>query len=210
MATLTDVIVALICFYAYSILRKKSEKNKAVSFFKLYFLFMGFGMLTAGIIGHGFQYIFGYNWKLLGWLTSIIGLIFFERSSIEYNKNILNPKFYNVLLKFNILELIAVLSLTIFFLNFKVVQIHAAWGLLIIVLGFHIHVLVKTADRAGIQILIGVILLISTVFIFNIPITPHTWFNHIDLAHTIMAIASIFFLRGALKLKDPPLRKNRA
>jgi hypothetical protein len=29
----------------------------------------------------------------------------------------------------------------------------------------------------------------------------HTWFNHLDLAHTVMAISLYFFYRGSRKLE---------
>ena len=56
--TLTDLLVSIICFYAYWKLKKHSIPGGTIFYMNLYFLFMGLGTAFGGLIGHGFQYFF--------------------------------------------------------------------------------------------------------------------------------------------------------
>jgi hypothetical protein len=44
--------------------------------------------------------------------------------------------------------------------------------------------------------------LIVAAFVFNYPVVIHTWFNHRDLAHILMAIGTLGFLKGAQTLQQ--------
>ena len=72
---LTDLLVSGVCFYAFHKLGKtpkSSEPDVVCTLFRYYFLAMGIATLYEGIIGHGFLYLFGFKWKLPGWIISMI------------------------------------------------------------------------------------------------------------------------------------------
>ena len=203
-ATITDLIVTVVCFYAYWKLGKDGKPGRTIYFKRVYFLLMGLATLFGGLIGHGFQYAFGFKWKLLGWITSMLAVMLIERSAIEYTLNLIPRRTHRFLLWLNIFELIIIMFLTIYYLNFKFVEFHAVWGFMVVVFSFHLFTFIKTKDEGSRWMLYGIIVLAGAMFVFNYPVSPHIWFNHIDLSHVLMAIASILFLKGALKFGEPP------
>ena len=94
--------------------------------------------------------------------------------------------------------------LTIYYLNFQFVEFHAVWGFMIVVFSFHLFMYIKTKDKGSRWILYGVFVLAIAMFVFNYPVSLHIWFNHNDLSHVLMTVASMFFLKGALKFGEPP------
>ena len=89
--TLTDLLVSVLCFiFAYKI-HQNNSSEKVFSYFKLYFLIMGIATALGGIIGHAFMYNFSFYWKLPGWITSMISIMFVERAAIEHTRIRLSP-----------------------------------------------------------------------------------------------------------------------
>lgn len=197
---ITDLIVSAVCLTAYYRLTKKNLQGKTQLYFRLYFLLLGLATLFGGVIGHGFLYAFSFAWKLPGWIISMFSVALIERSSIEHAKPLIHPRVGKFFLTLNIIELITVMTITIYTLNFKWVEFHSGYGLLAVVLTFHGFVYLKTRDQGSGKIIIGVGIASIAALIFMNEISPHIWFNHIDLSHVLMAVAAQFFYEGAIKL----------
>jgi len=198
--TLTDLLVSFICFYAYYVLAKNKKPGKTLFYFQMYFLMLGLATFLGGIIGHGFLYVFSFSWKLPGWIVSMLSVAFIERSSIEYARPLIHHRVGQLFLILNIMELIAIMSITIYTLNFEWVEFHSGYGLLAVVLPFHGYVYYKTRDPGSKVILIAVMIACLAALTFMNQISLHTWFNYIDISHVLMATAARFFFLGARKL----------
>ena len=94
--TITDLVVSVMCFYAFYQLNSIPKKNKVHWNLKYYFLSMGLATLIGGVIGHGFLYLFSFAWKLPGWLTSMFSIALLERASILYAKPSINRKTFSI------------------------------------------------------------------------------------------------------------------
>jgi hypothetical protein len=198
----TDLIVSAVCLTAYYKLRKKELAGKTQGFFRSYFLLMGLATFFGGVIGHGFLYAFSFAWKLPGWILSMFSIALIERSSIENARPLVDARIGKFFLTLNIIELLTVMTITIYTLNFKWVELHSGYGLLAVVLTFHGFVYLKTRNKGSGNIIIGVGFASMAALIFMNEISPHIWFNHIDLSHVLIAVAAQFFFRGALKLEN--------
>jgi len=198
--TLTDLLVSVLCFiYAYKI-HKWGKKEKIFLYFKLYFLIMGIATALGGLIGHAFLYALNFYWKLPGWITSMISIMFVERAAIEHTKIWLKKSLVNTLLIINIIEFITFLTLTIVTLNFFFVEFHSGYGLMFVVLSMEGFLFIKTKNKASKLILVGVgFAAIAALFFMN-EISPHKWFNYLSISHTLMAVAATFFYLGARKI----------
>ncbi len=108
--TFTDLMVSAVCFYAFYQLNKIKKPEKVMLFFKLYFLVMGIATTLGGILGHAFIYAIPFAWKLPGWVTSMIAIMFIERAAIEHTRILLHPTFISVLKALNIIEFLVFLS----------------------------------------------------------------------------------------------------
>lgn len=203
MTTLTDLFVSAVCFYAFIRLRKINRPELHFKLINWFFLTMGIATTFGGLIGHGFIYLFSFAWKLPGWLTSMLSISLLERASIEYAKPLLKPKFRKFMDWANIIELIIFMILTFSTLNFRFVEIHSAFGLLIVNTPLHLYVYYKTRSKGSKIMLIGISFAMLSALVFMNEITIHKWFNYLDLSHTIMTVGAYFFYRAALHLNLP-------
>ncbi|MCB0491626.1 MAG: hypothetical protein KDC93_04340 [Cyclobacteriaceae bacterium] len=205
---LTDLIVSAVCLVAYYKLSKKQLTGKTQLYFRWYFLLMGLATLFGGVIGHGFLYAFSFAWKLPGWIISMFSIALIERSSIEHARPLISPKVGKGFLILNIIELLTVMTITIYTLNFQWVEFHSGYGLLAVVLTFHGFTYLKTRDKGSGTIILGVGIASIAALIFMNEISPNIWFNHIDLSHVIMAIAAQLFYKGALTLNKRTISQS--
>lgn len=199
--TLTDLMVSAICYFAYYLLTKRNLTGKTHDFFRMYFILLGTATLLGGIIGHGFLYAFSFAWKLPGWVMSMLSVAFIERSAIEYASPLIDKRIGKFFLILNIVELLTVMTVTIYTLDFEWVEFHSGYGLLAIVLPFHSYVYYKTHSKGSQIIILAVMIAIVAALIFRNKISIHTWFNYIDISHVLMTLAAITFFKGALELK---------
>ena len=229
--TLTDLMVAFVCFYAFYKLNKIDVKNKVHLYLKYYFLSMGVATTIGGIIGHGFLYLFDTQWnvpeefirvlenifgnellkdvanpwKLPGWLTSMFSIALVERASIEYARPLINKKIGTTFAWINIIELLIFVTITFLSLNFFFVEIHSAYGLLIVVTGFNLVVFIKTRKKGSklFLIAVGFSALGALFFMNEWGLSP--WFNHFDISHIFMTLSALYFLKGSREILDDPV-----
>lgn len=232
--TITDLMVSFVCFYAFYRLNKIDVKNKVHLYLRYYFLSMGIATAIGGIIGHGFLYLFDAQWeppegfvkliakifgeellkevanpwKLPGWLTSMFSIALVERASIEYARPLINRKLGTFFAWLNIIELLTFVTLTFTTLNFFFVEVHSAYGLLIVVSSFNLTVFLKTRKKGSKLFLIAVgFSAIGALFFMNKwGFSP--WFNHFDISHILMTLSAYYFYLGSKEiLSDPVLLK---
>lgn len=207
--TATDLIVSAVCFYAFFRLNKVPLKSKVHWNLKYYFLSMGLATLIGGVIGHGFLYLFSFAWKLPGWLTSMFSIALLERASIIYAKPLVKPKVGTFFAWMNLIELTTFVIITFTTLNFFFVEVHSAYGLLIIVTSFNFVVYRKRKSEASKLFLIAVGVSAISALIFMNEIGISIWFNHFDISHILMAISAFIFYKGSLKMMDDPLADGK-
>lgn len=199
---LTDLLVSAVCFFAFNDLRKRQLPGRTQLYFRLYFLLMAIATFLGGLIGHGFLYALSFPWKLPGWIFSMLSVALIERSSIERAKPLIDPRVGRFFLILNVIELVTVMTVTMWTLNFKWVEFHSGYGLLAVVLPFHSYTYYKTRDPGSKVVIIAVGIASFAALIFMNKISLHEWFNHLDISHVIMAIGGYVFYRGALLLRE--------
>jgi len=137
----------------------------------------------------------------------MVSIALIERAAIGHACRFVRPITGKVFMALNILELLTFMVLTTISLNFKFVQIHCFYGLLVVVLSFHLYTYIKSKDIGSKLMVQSIIVLAGAAFVFNYPIVIHKWFNHRDLAHILMAIGSFIFLKGALNYEQLQTKK---
>ncbi|HYW94759.1 MAG TPA: hypothetical protein VE870_04175 [Bacteroidales bacterium] len=203
--TATDLIVSAVCFYAFFRLLKKDRSELYFKYFNWFFLTMGLATAIGGLIGHGFLYAFSFEWKLPGWLTSMLSISLLERASIGYAKPLLKPKLRVFLDRANIIELLLFMTLTFSTLNFFFVEVHSAFGLLVVNTPLHLYVYWKTRSAGSKYMLVAISFAMFSAIFFMNEISVHKWFNYFDISHLLMAMGCWFFYQTAKKLR---LRKS--
>ena len=199
--TFTDLIVAAVCFYAFYKILQQQRKEKVFLFLKYYFLTMGIATTFGGLIGHGFLYYFSFGWKLPGWITSMLSIMMIERASIEHARPLISLRTANSFRIINTIELLTFMAITMYTLNFRFVEIHSGYGLMIVVLSLQLFVYLKTRNAGSGYFLIGVFFAAISALIYMNEIALHAYFNHYDISHIFMAIAAWVFYLGAKNLE---------
>ena len=200
MTVITNLFISVMCFYAFWKMGKDKAEGRTLIFLRMYFLTMGMATTWGGFIGHGFLYLVDDRWKLVGWLISMISVAFIERSAIRYANRLINKTLGQIFLWANVVELVILMALVITSVHFKFVEIHSAYGFIVVVFGFHTFVYWKTRDQGSLQMIYATIALLCAVYTFNKPIILQTFFNHRDLAHLFMLLGAWFQYRSYLKL----------
>ena len=196
MIVFTDIILGLVCFYAFRQLPKSG--NRANNLMRYYFLLFGISVIVGGIVGHGFMYAFDFSWKLAGWVPAIFSVVLLEFAALEHARHLLNPKTVKIIGALNLIVMSVVLTLTIYYIDFKFVEVHSAYGIVLVFLPLHILIYRRSKSPGSRFMIYAVLVLISTLFVFRIPIVIHTYFNHMDLAHIIMCVAMLLMLKGTV------------
>jgi hypothetical protein len=198
---LTDLLVSAVCFYAYWQLRKTKDASLVIKFFTYYFLTMSISTAFGGIIGHGFLYALSFEWKVPAWLISMLSVGLIERAAIFHAKPLLRTRAGSFFSVFNIIELIAMIVVVLYTLNFFYVETHAAYGLLVVVFSFELFIYRKKKSEESRLLLIAVGISAIAALVHLTEFTIHTWFNYNDLAHIFMALSAYVFYLGAEKIK---------
>lgn len=201
-ATLTDLVVSVVCFYAFFKLRKINRNDLAFTYFNLFFLTMAFATTFGGLLGHAFLYAVDFAWKLPGWITSMFSISLLERASIKHAKKFLHPTLAKTYEIANVIELFVVMGITFYTLDFFFVEFHSGFGLLAVISPIQLYVFWKTKNKGSLLFLIGVGIAIISAIIFMNKITIHAWFDHLALSHLLMAAAAYLFYLASLKVES--------
>lgn len=199
--TLTDLMITAVCVFAFLQLSKNRQKGRVHWYIRMYFGIMAVATFLGGILGHALQHQFSLEWKLPGWLISMLAVMAIERASIFHAQPILNKKVGRFLEVANVVEMLTFAVLAFTTLNFFYIQVHSAYGLGLVVLPIHFYVYWKTRNEGSRIFFLAVIFSTLAAFFYTSEIGLSKWFNHLDLAHTVMAISLFMFYKGAKRLK---------
>ncbi len=194
---ITDLMVSAVCFYAFFSLYKIPSPLKIRKYLIFYFLGMGISTFFGGIIGHGFLYAFSFEWKLPGWITSMLAVMILERATIEHASHVASRGAVRFFKWMNIIELLTFMTLTFVFVKFKFVEIHSAYGVMFVVGSYSLFTYLKTRSRASKIFLYGVGFAIVSSIIYLNQWSLDTWYNYLDASHTFMSVAAFILYRGA-------------
>jgi hypothetical protein len=202
---LTDVLVAAVCFYAFFRLLKIPSGHRIKTYLLLYFMGMGIATFVGGVIGHGFLYAFSFAWKLPGWISSMLAVMLIERAAIEHAVKVAPPKAVRIFKWVNVIELLTFMTLTFVTLNFRFVEIHSAYGIMFIVGSYSVYTYWKNKSKASKIFIWAVVFAVISSIIYLQEWSIDIWFNYLDAAHTLMAVAAFIFYKGSIEmLKENP------
>lgn len=199
--SLTALLITVVCWYAWWRLGRTAPKNESVWLIRAFFLLMGGATLVGGIIGHAFLYLFSFAWKLPGWALSMFAVAALERGAILHARPLMGPawgRFFGVA---NVVELAIFLVLSFWTLNFHFVEIHAGYGLVVVVGLFEGYVLAKTRDAGSRLVLSAIPLAMVAVSAHLAEFSPSVWFTYFDFGHLLMCVAAFVMMRGVEQMR---------
>jgi hypothetical protein len=198
--SLTDILVGVACVYAYILHTRQGRKEKAFRYFRWFFITTGVATILAGILGHALFYASGIWLKAPGWIISMLGVMFIERGSIAHASPLLNPKLEKFFKAINVVELLTFMTLTFYFMDFRFVQLHTFYGLVVVVFAFEAYILYKTSQKPIRWLLASILSMVCCAVVYIAEWSIHPFFNHADLAHVFMLISVILAYKGISRL----------
>jgi hypothetical protein len=198
--TLTDFLITGVCVYAFVQLSKKNLTGRAHGYMRWYFLLMALATFFGGLLGHALQAQLGVIWKLPGWIMSMLAISVLQLGTARYASSLLTNRFTHYVNIANIIELTILGTITVGSLNFMYVQLHSAYGLGLIVLPLHFYLFKKTQNKGSRIMCLSTVFSALAAMVYSLKFAPSVWFNHLDMAHTIMAISLFLFYRATVHL----------
>lgn len=199
---LTDLLVSVVCFYAFV---KLKPTYSGANLLRYYFLLMALTTVYGGLIGHAFIHHLSFGWKLPGWLLSMFSVALLERTAITRAQPLLSKNigmFFSIL---NIVELLVLIVIVCLTFNFSFVEAHAAYGLLVVVFSFEAYIFRSTKSISSklFMFAVGISTLAAVVHLAEF--SMNRWFNYLDLSHVLMATAAYVFFLGGKELEREAL-----
>ena len=200
--TLTDLILATICFYAFFRIRKLQVTDRIKWYFKYYFLTLGLGAVSGGVFSHAFLYRLSDGWKLVSWILTMGSVALIAQGLIEIARPMLRPWFPRLVSRFNFLIFAMAIFFTVWTMAFSPVKYYTIYGMLVVVGSFSYYIYRKTGNMGMLVLMgaVGVGFLSAIVFSFEWGLSP--WFNHKDISHVILIISAFSFYKGAVLIMD--------
>jgi len=205
---LTDILVSLVCFYAFFKLRRKKDTLGLSFYFRCFFLLMGIAAFSGGVVGHGFAYAINEYWKWSYWVLSMFAVAIGERAAIKYSAGLTKPIYNKIFRWMNIIELAIFMIISLCTLEFLFVLIHSAYGILLITGTFYGFVYFKTRQKGSRLYLVGIAWSLMGSIIFLTQTGFGKWFNHLDISHVLMSITGMYFYKASLLIIEDPDYKN--
>ena len=193
----TDIIIAMVCIYAFLRLTKIPGKPKFQGHLRYYFVLLAIGTFLGGVLGHGFIYSLSPGWKLPGWIISMGAIALLVHVSVLMLSDYVANWKISVLAWHNILLLSAFMILLVQTRNFKFTVIYITYGILIVVGGIHLRIFRISGSRGSLWFLLAVLTGLTGDFIFIFDWSLHKWFNNNDLSHILLAFSAWFFFLGS-------------
>ncbi len=205
--TITDLIFATVCWYAFMRFYKhEGLKTEAFRFFLFYFLFFGIGITCASILGHGLQAYISRDWKAVGWGITAIGVMFLEFGVLNLVSNMIKRNFkyfFRILIVLHNVALIALL-INPETRDFRFSAANTVMGMVLISMSILIFHAIRMNSKGSWILISGITLAFSPLFIYIFKFSISRWFNYHDFSHLLLAASMFLTYKGAWRLGTKP------
>lgn len=195
--SLTSFVVtafAIIGFYK----TRHAGNDSWIRLYRWFILFTGFACLFGGSLGHAFNYKFGIEAKFPSWITSMVAVAFGAQAALIRAKAYIG-KAYNLLTALNIVQLVAFITVAVWFKNFVLVEIHSAVGLVLFVVLLEYLIYRRRQSKFSLAVMSGVGMLVFAVVFHILKISVTQWFTYFDFGHVFMILCLYCVWRGILR-----------
>lgn len=192
---LTDIILAVVCFYFALVLTKSSRETESKKYFIYYFYTMSAGTFLGGLFGHGLQAYIGMIGKYPSWVLTILAMYFLQIASFNLIPKLSDgyKKYYKL---FAIILMIIFLIIAFYKNHFSYVVFHNIVAALFIIPTFA-YLYIKYRFVGSGWILFSFIISTTIPYFQLNRIGVNRWFTYHDVCHAIMLIGLSLIFYGA-------------
>jgi Family of unknown function (DUF6962) len=203
--TLTDFLVALVCWYAfyrYTTMPVEERRSDTYLLFKSSFLVFAIGMTCAAWLGHGFQFYLNPTYKIVGWICATTGFLFLQLGSLQLIRKQLQPRLELWLKSFFFIEWATVLALILIpaTSRFEINQINVVIALVGFVAPMHFVNLKRNKEVESRIVFIALAVSTLSGLVYKNQFSVNMWFNYHDISHVLAAIFMFLMFRATYSL----------
>ena len=206
--TITDILLGIICFYAFFRIWKLKKGGSARAYFLSYFLILGLGAITGGLLGHAFQYCLADGWKLVSWTLTLVSVALMVQAFLGIAATIIRKRIATMITLINVLAFFLAAFLAFRSIDFAPVKYYAIFGMVLLCGSLSFLIYQKTGNRAVLVLMGGVGIGFLSAIIFSLQWGLSHWFNHRDLSHIILCFSVYYVYKGLVMhlntLINPP------
>lgn len=195
---ITDILLSVFSFWCYWSIATVKKNNPSMSAWSLFFLFLSLATFMGGI-AHGISCLQNHSYYMICWLTMQIlsGISIFFVQQAVFISEIRNIKIKNNFIIASKIQLAIFFVCVFVFLNFRVLAINSAIGLIqLLVLCFPIN----NRKYKG-MVSLGFWISFFTIYINQKKINLTNWFNHNDISHVVMFVSMLLIFKGVNSMK---------
>jgi len=203
MAFVTNLLIVSICIFSY--LSTKNNRSNYAKYWRFFFLTFAIAAFCGGLSHVFWNYLWFYG-KIPSWTTGVLSSTFAAFAMLEVS--VLRPKAKTMWQWVIILKGIIVLGLA--FANWKFLFI--AIDTIVTFLGFcgaYGYYLWRIGYNYVRYVVIGVLIILPSAFIFLLKIDLHEWMNREDLSHLLMFVGIYYFGVSVLKQRGVDSNMSR-
>lgn len=203
---ISDLIMSVVSIILGILLIRKYGKSEFEKWWIAFFILYGISAFL-GAFGHGFYFYFGALGKVPNWLTGIPIIYFIELAMISLIEDLKRKKMLKILALLKMVLVYLIFTWICFSvpinekpkLPFLPIAFNTILGVTLSagVLGYQFY----KKEVAFKQIVIGVIVMVPSAFVFLMKINPTQWFDKNDFSHLLLTMGIIFFYLGIVKVK---------
>jgi hypothetical protein len=191
---LTSILISLSCLYAWWKLRGCGVPGCRVTRMnRSFFVFMGLSTLIGGVVGHALIHSLHFSWKSPGWVTGMVGIGLLGQASILRAREHLSAQTIRWLTAINAAAFLLCLGLVAATLWFPIVEIHTAFGLLLMVGGVEGYLHYKNPRSCSRYLLLSIPFAVLAAVAHVAKFSLCRWFTYFDIGH-VLVCASIFMI----------------
>lgn len=192
MAIVTNGLISVFCFFAW--LRLRRWKSKANYWWRLFFLTFGISTFF-GAFGHAFFQYTGMYGKFPSWTMGCVANVSaaYGMLSFEGFARPTKTAYTAIWMKSLTLLILAIVTQKFVFVAVDAILTYIAYT------GVFAYQLSKRGMEEMKFMVMGVIILLPSAFIFLMKLNPHRWLNKDDLSHLLM-LGCIYCFYLAMKL----------
>jgi hypothetical protein len=193
---LTSFLLTFVCGYAWLRLGA-AARTPYTRWLRTFFLCMGFSSLYGGVFGHAFLHLVPFGMKAPGWLLGMAATAALAQAAVEDVRPHLPAGWPRLLTVLNWGGFAAAAVVVSWHLFFPLVEVHAAFCLLLLVLPLQVFGLRQNADtRHNVLTLWGIGCCVLAVVPHVLKFSPSPWFSYFDIGHVLMCAALWAFMRA--------------
>ena len=202
--SLTAVLMALVCLYAWFRLGAVGGADKLLRLYRLFFICMAVSGLIGGLLGHAFLYRFPFFVKMPGWISGIVAVACLGQVSIERLRQFKPDAPHRLWSAVNIGVALLALGVLCATRWFPIVEFHTAFGLLGVVGSIELGLWRRVNLRSSLFLLGSIPFAILAAGVHAVKFSLGPWFTFFDIGHLLVCGTFWMIYQSALLHEDRP------